>query len=383
MAPTLPLPKHMSIAEGEYVPAIIETARIVNVNIDDWSVDAVSEHGNKRWFDIQVMSPYFHFVNGEGVFYIPEVGALVWICTPSSGRFASAFVLGYQAPFEDESVGFRNGRPSYNPGDIVHRTRDENFVVLRRGGVVQIGSTPITQRMYIPIRNFIKDFCENYELHTFGGDMLWLTDRDDQTTEGSAPTTFHLKAKEKADDPNPIATLSIGSHGEDSNTTLELTIFENGAEGTQAAKMLLTLGKDGNSVWSLEGAFALSAAADVSISSREGNVSVESESGQVSMTSKADMSFTSSSNHTLTVKGRSTDKAGVKTLDASIVKLGSPNAVEPAIKGTQLLSFLTLLIGQVSAIAQTSPPGAPTTAATVSGLAGQLSNLISTKVFVE
>jgi hypothetical protein len=48
--------RSFGISEDRYFPAYVESVRIVNVNIDSWSVDAVSEHANKKFFDIQVMS---------------------------------------------------------------------------------------------------------------------------------------------------------------------------------------------------------------------------------------------------------------------------------------------------------------------------------------
>ncbi len=60
----------MSIAESRTIPALVETGRITNVDIERWSVNAVSEHGGKHWFDMQVASPYFHYMNGEGIYTV-------------------------------------------------------------------------------------------------------------------------------------------------------------------------------------------------------------------------------------------------------------------------------------------------------------------------
>ena len=79
-----------------------------------------------------------------------------------------------------------------NPGDIGMTTRDGNFIMLRRGGIVQLGATAMAQTVYIPIRNYIKQFCENYELHTLGGDVEWRVDRVESDPSGQAPSTYLL-----------------------------------------------------------------------------------------------------------------------------------------------------------------------------------------------
>ena len=101
--------------ESGYQAAVVETVRIVNVNVDAWSVDVVSEYGSKRWFDIQVMSPYFHYVNGEGIYAMPEVGALAWLCKGSAGERAESFIIGYQSPY-DESRRVPGRKDGAQPG---------------------------------------------------------------------------------------------------------------------------------------------------------------------------------------------------------------------------------------------------------------------------
>jgi hypothetical protein len=249
-------PQALSVSESEWIPATVQTCRIINVNIEDWSVDVIGEHANKKFCDVQVMSPYFHIENGEGIYAQPEVGALAWICTPSSGRFATSFLLGFQSAHDEAYDGFRGGRQTLNPGDIMMRTRDENFLILRRGGVVQIGATPTAQRIFIPIRNIIRDFCENYELFSFGGELTWETDRDDQTTDGEALTKFSLKAKEKANNKKHIATLSIGSHGESDTTTLLLEVSDSGDDGA-AVVAHMDITKDGEISWKIKKSWEL------------------------------------------------------------------------------------------------------------------------------
>lgn len=207
--------------------SLVERARVVNVNIRDYTVDVKTEFSFKNRFDIPIMTPYCHQSQGEGTNFLPEVGAVCWICTPSEdGR--DAFVLGFT--MVDEGGSYRGGRVLLNPGDIHYSTRDGNFFALRRGGVVQIGSTAVCQRVFLPIRNIIQDFAENYELHTPGGDLTWQTARKDEDSDGHQMCLFTLSTKEFADDPNEktVAILKIGSHGQGTDTILSMLTRDKG-----------------------------------------------------------------------------------------------------------------------------------------------------------
>lgn len=368
----------LGVSEGEYLPAYVEPVRIVNVNIDDWSVDAVSEYANKRFFDIQVMSPYFHYANGEGIYVMPEVGAYAWVCWQSTGRMASPFIMGFKAPFDESHVNYRCNRQNLNPGDIMLRTRDENFIILRRGGVIQIGSTPTCQTLYVPIKNIIRQFCENYELNTFGGDLLWSIERDDQTIDGSAPAKLRLRAKEKANDPGHIAELSIGSHGDGNPVTLELTIRDSGLDSAKDL-IRLQLTKEGNVSWEIEGSWAMNVKEDVTLSV-EGSVDIDVADTFTASAQKDVLIKSGQESATLDGMKKVTIKSATEAVvDAPMISLGT-KGLEPVVKGTKLAKLLSDLITQVSLIQQTSPP-APTTAPSIGALAATVPDILSATVF--
>jgi hypothetical protein len=182
----------MSYMEGN-VPAEWVLGKIVNVNLVNWTVDVAADFDRKRYFDIQVSSPYMHYSNGEGISIFPEVGAKCVVCIPSdsSAPFVGAFLMpvenvdlaapdALQGTTSKSSSGssssgasFAGGRPQAKPGDIWMRTRDDNFVILHRGGVVQIGCSELAQRLYIPLNHLIMDISNNYAHHNMGGSILW------------------------------------------------------------------------------------------------------------------------------------------------------------------------------------------------------------------
>lgn len=174
-------------------PAKIVQGRVVNINLVKWTIDVVAQYDRKQYFNIQVASPYLHHSNGEGIYVFPEVGATAMVCLPSdsSAPFVMAFVMASetiddsspdaplgtsshgQAPANATDASFAGGRLKAKPGDIVMRTRDGNFAILHRGGVLQLGSTELAQRIYIPLNNQIIDISENYEHHNAAGSIQW------------------------------------------------------------------------------------------------------------------------------------------------------------------------------------------------------------------
>lgn len=204
-------------------PAIIMQCRVINVNMVNWTVDVISQFDRHYFSDIQVLSPYLHYDQGEGIYAMPEVGAVCMVCIPSDTT--PPFVAGYVAPMEqlggpqlqtpddpnsaivttvqavqsvdpnqvtgsDAPAGTRSrgsntvqypqvdaafsaGRPAVNPGDIMMRTRDNNFITLKRGGVVQIGSTELAQSIYIPLGDKLMDITGEYEHQNIGGSEHW------------------------------------------------------------------------------------------------------------------------------------------------------------------------------------------------------------------
>jgi hypothetical protein len=231
--------------QGDSVPAYVESGIILDVDIENYTVAAATQFTRRPQYGITFATPYQHHHNGEGMYFMPEVGSTCWICFPSDGQ--RPFVIAWGPPLDDAG-GHRGAKKELNPGDIYLGTRDENFLILRRGGVIQIGGGPLNQRMYLPINNVIKDFCENYELHTLGGDLEWSVDLSEKTKDGERPASLKLNAREYAGDPNPIAFLEIGSHSGDPQTILSLTVNANGSDGARTM-IGLQFQKDGKANW--------------------------------------------------------------------------------------------------------------------------------------
>lgn len=247
-------------------------ARILDVDPEKYTVVVVGMHEKKLLKGVPWGSPYQHPAAGEGIYAMPEVGAVCWVCEPSDGNTAFEVAWGPVANDGD----FRNEKRKLNPGDIFIGTRDGNDIILRRGGVLQMGATPLCQRLFLPVGHFIKDFAENYELNTLGGQLSWTVDRPETTTDGKRPSRFVLSSKEFANDPNPVAVLEIGSHEDDDESILSLIVRESGQKGAKL-KHGLFLDKTGNMTvvtkgdvdWKVEGKFDLTVKDDATITAKK------------------------------------------------------------------------------------------------------------------
>ncbi len=336
----------------------IYRARVVNVNIRDFTVDTRMEAAPYTVkFDIPFLSPYVNQNQGEGINWMPEVGSVCWICEPSEdGR--ESFVLGWTVV--DEGGSYRGGRSLLNPGDIELKTRDLNFVTLRRGGIVQIGSTPVCQRVFLPIRNIMQDFAENYELHTPAGDFTWQVMRGDEDSGGHQKCLYQIAAKEFADDPNDktVALLKIGSHGDGDKTILTLQTRDKGGGDV---KVTLLLDKDGNATWTMEKNFSLTL--------NSGDLSIQTKQGKISLSSAKAMSLDSQD----TADFHSTKAMGIKTDDAMTVQALQTLALKgtaginidvaqyPVLRASPgFIAFITAIVSQLSTgIAPTAGGVAP------------------------
>jgi hypothetical protein len=174
-------------------PAEVVQGRVVGVNLVKWTVDVVAQFDRKKYFQVQVASPYQNPNNGEGLYVVPEIGSTCMVCIPSDSTapFVMAFLMPVQTvndsspdapsgtsphgsqPLHPTDASFAGNRPRVKAGDIVLRTRDNNFVILHRGGVLQIGATELSQRLFIPLRNLMTDISENYEHHNSNGSIVW------------------------------------------------------------------------------------------------------------------------------------------------------------------------------------------------------------------
>ena len=367
-------------SHGAYSPFRLEEGVITDVDRSTWTVTVETRHSSKTVPDIQAISPYHHYEAGEGIHHLPEVGAICLLAWPSDNT--PPFVLGYlgAASIVESSdgnpirstadgtgsttnAGFRSKRPDLNPGDIAITTRDENFIYLRRGGIVQLGATPIAQRLYIPVLNYIKDFCENYEMNAFGGDIAWTVGRVEDDPSGNAPATYTFHLNEFAQDAKAtvrIRHMPLAGPGGGDKAAWEIQVApqnidrDTGDVADPVYTLLVTIAGDKTEVIGASRTVTVKGDDTLSV---QGSQSI-SVSGNASLSADGDLEYVAGGN---TVIGGST------------VKLVSSGAPSPAVLGDALLNWF--------ASAQWTGSAGPYTVSPAS--LAQLYNVLSSKVFLE
>jgi hypothetical protein len=350
--------------QGDKTP-IIEMGRIVSVDSKNWLVDVFCEFSGREYKDIQMASPYFHYNNGEGFYVMPEIGAQCIVAALSDAN--PPVILGFTAvleemqpleeddgkttgELEDEDLtapptdpeeedkaafSFANGRPLVRPGDHYMRTRDGNFVVLRRGGVVQIGSTPTAQTIFMPVESTIRSFAQNYELELLGGRTAWEVVQEE---DGSSSCINTFTWREYAEQANVSAVMRIGDLDEN---FFRLYMVINGIDAktleyTETPPIEITISKEGDIV-SVCKNYTLTVEEDRTI-----------EVGGKETENFGSLERTVGTNQTLKFKAEtregdsSTEKLKSKTIIANSITLGGGGlgGVESAVKGETLIQWL-------------------------------------------
>lgn len=189
----------------------VVTARVIHVDRVRFSVDLRDENGGEH-SGVSCM-PSAMGEAGSGDAYLPEVNSLVYLLFPSSGvPFILGGVSSPRAPEDGSETGadFRQNRPVLNEGDRMFSTQDGNFIILRRGGVLEMGASQTSKRLFLPTKSFIRDFAQNYEMVTSGGVLSWQT-RDEDASHGAdlSPVEFSLDVKEFAQE-DPCIKIRLG-----------------------------------------------------------------------------------------------------------------------------------------------------------------------------
>lgn len=169
-------------AERAASPPSIFKGIIVGVHPENFCVDVRCDAGQKTFYDCPVAGLYMNVEHSGGMYHLPELGSQCFVFVLGDD---TEFVLGFQfdetprkasreqTSDTDSAKSFHGEREPMEPGDIYLGTADENRIVIRKGGIIQVSSTGLAQRIYIPIENMIRDYFQRYQAISPVGEIEW------------------------------------------------------------------------------------------------------------------------------------------------------------------------------------------------------------------
>ena len=198
-------------------PALILQGRISEVDAPRW-LCKVRVDGRDDDVTATIPSVYSHPMNGEGIHFLPEVGAFCYVCF-SSDKKTIPFLLSAGAatvPKDRSPSGGLPGsmdmfRPLLTAGDIALLTRDGNGLTLRRGGVTELKGTSLAKIVFNPTMNQVFTIAENYRVQTFGGSTEWKNLRREEDSNGQVKTRLSTTVKEYATSKGYSVRLQMGA----------------------------------------------------------------------------------------------------------------------------------------------------------------------------
>ncbi len=206
-------------------PGRLELCEVTDVDTTEFTVNVMGVYTHKPHAEMPFASLYCHPDHGGGVYVMPEVGSYAYVFTSADG---TSMLMGFVTnPQSSEGEVFdKNGTPTLiesskgpdfsgfrldmEPGDIALATKDGNRVVLRRGGIVQIASTGIAQRMYIPVGNIIRDYFERYQARSPQGRIEWGHATILEEADDTVAVLIEYDLKESIEDSHHAVEVRVG-----------------------------------------------------------------------------------------------------------------------------------------------------------------------------
>lgn len=311
----------------------IELATVISYDQGHGTLTIRTEHTGRTIEDVPYCVPYCHVIGSEGLNFFPEPGSDCYLFYPTDG--SSPFVLGWRMSFSPEE-GYRGGRADVTPGDVVLATRDKNFVALKRGGVVAIGGNALSQRLYIPLANLIRDIFGQYEALSPLGSVSWKHADIEADPTGKTRVKYHLDTRRYAEDADPVLVVEAG-------------YLDQPAIQESPVLLNIELRRDGNATFGIEllvdssGSVRLRAHAKVELTAETGDFEIKAKKAKVLIEGQTEVKITSPA--TVTVEAPAINCNGKVTVSGDLstdgdVSLGSLTAAEQAVLGNKLHTWL-------------------------------------------
>lgn len=160
---------------------VIEAAVVVEVDPSSYTCVVITERSGRR-LRVEVPSVRASNVNRSGIHFMPEVDDTCYVIH-SGNVFAHIVGFGSDPISTDQGGDYKSSRPSLEPGAVAIASRNGKGLRLEANGVLSIGATSLSERLYIPTNGLIQDHFLRYNANTPLGSLVW---EHSKTIDGAA-----------------------------------------------------------------------------------------------------------------------------------------------------------------------------------------------------
>lgn len=329
----------MPVSDTLDVVPWIEFATIVAVDRQRRTVDIVTDQAERRLHNVPIASPVFSQTFGEGMNVMPEPGARAVVCLPSDRQVP--IILGFIADpnesDESEDDSYQGGLPDSQREEIVgFRGRKGNRVSLFRDGTVLIQAKPGVQRLYIP-GGTLWDVASRYKVDTAQGHIEWKAEETDKEAR------FIAVFKAHASDPKPSVGIRVGFITDSPVTgpsAIDVAISPSmiGDDGSHNAETFaFRVDHQGNSYQFQQGTMTQIVNGHVTMTAVSKSETIQGSFDITVLGSKQENVIGASTFRALRIEF---DSLSEFLVAAPVIRLGSPAAVDPCLKGLETLKWL-------------------------------------------
>jgi len=185
---------------------MIKEAYIVGYDPDTKLASVIIEDG-RRIDDVQVAVPATS-ARGGGIRYECTIGDACLI----GGSKGDPKVIAFMGVFDPETGSYDRRAPESTYGDISFGTAADNYIHLRRNGLIEIKSSELCQRTYIPTGAIIQEHFKQYKGLCPGGEIS-MTARSSRTEEGggAGAVLYQVQCRGSALDAEMGVSFRLGS----------------------------------------------------------------------------------------------------------------------------------------------------------------------------
>lgn len=353
--------------------------RITDVDPQRWTCQVQTEILNKTLNDVLIGSGvYLHPFAGEGVYAMPEVGALVNVARSSEGdapwhieSYRAYPLRGARSSNNATKPAAPGNRPRLAPGDIAVLGRERNGVYVRRGQLTEVLGGPLARTIYDGRSGTIRTLAQHLRTDVFAGSARWEVDRPEKDPDGKKRARADVRFKEFANDRGYVVRLQVGggidatfdgqSDGAEgasgpapasldlvTEPVVRFRVYQDGnqEEDALATALSVAFDKNGQAELALKGALVVEIRGDKNVTLRLGS------DGKVSLSADSDVDVTTSTKVTQTTAGFSAkqDSDGVHVGATPTAKVLYDNQFS-----TDLAAFATEFLSVASSLGIPAP----------------------------